>query len=129
MFILFSFHTLGFTWQWLYYVDIAFSSMQIVGHNSFYQFQIREFNDEFANANDYWIVQVLFLNSLLLHLRDSISTLKLIFQLRLLKCYILLFLMNNISNCMYGLEIIINWWKGKLSGSIACTRKQQPRFY
>ena len=24
---------------------------------------------------------------------------------------------------------IINWWKGKPSGSIACTRKQQPRFY
>ena len=22
-----------------------------------------------------------------------------------------------------------NWWKGKPSGSIACTRKQQPRFY
>jgi len=26
-------------------------------------------------------------------------------------------------------SIIINWWKGKPSGSIACTRKQQPRFY
>jgi len=25
--------------------------------------------------------------------------------------------------------VIINWWKGKPSGSIACTRKQQPRFY
>ena len=25
--------------------------------------------------------------------------------------------------------VIINWWKGKHSGSIACTRKQQPRFY
>jgi len=25
--------------------------------------------------------------------------------------------------------ILINWWKGKPSGSIACTRKQQPRFY
>jgi len=24
---------------------------------------------------------------------------------------------------------ILNWWKGKPSGSIACTRKQQPRFY
>jgi len=24
--------------------------------------------------------------------------------------------------------IILNWWKGKPSGSIACTRKQQPRF-
>ena len=24
---------------------------------------------------------------------------------------------------------LINWWKGKPSGSIACTRKQQPRFY
>jgi len=23
----------------------------------------------------------------------------------------------------------LNWWKGKPSGSIACTRKQQPRFY
>jgi len=25
--------------------------------------------------------------------------------------------------------LILNWWKGKPSGSIACTRKQQPRFY
>jgi len=25
--------------------------------------------------------------------------------------------------------IILNWWKGKPSGSIVCTRKQQPRFY
>jgi len=24
---------------------------------------------------------------------------------------------------------VINWWKGKPLGSIACTRKQQPRFY
>jgi len=24
---------------------------------------------------------------------------------------------------------LLNWWKGKPSGSIACTRKQQPRFY
>jgi len=24
---------------------------------------------------------------------------------------------------------ILNWWKGKPSGSIACMRKQQPRFY
>ena len=24
---------------------------------------------------------------------------------------------------------ILNWWKGKPSGSIACTRKQQPLFY
>jgi len=23
----------------------------------------------------------------------------------------------------------LNWWKGKPSGSIDCTRKQQPRFY
>jgi len=28
-----------------------------------------------------------------------------------------------------GRNVIINWWKGKPSGSIACTRKQQPRFY
>ena len=26
-------------------------------------------------------------------------------------------------------QILINWWKGKPPGSIACTRKQQPRFY
>jgi len=26
-------------------------------------------------------------------------------------------------------ERVLNWWKGKPSGSIACTRKQQPRFY
>jgi len=26
-------------------------------------------------------------------------------------------------------SFIINWWKGKPSGSIACTRKQQSRFY
>jgi len=26
-------------------------------------------------------------------------------------------------------RLIWNWWKGKPSGSIACTRKQQPRFY
>jgi len=26
-------------------------------------------------------------------------------------------------------HIALNWWKGKPSGSIACTRKQQPRFY
>jgi len=25
--------------------------------------------------------------------------------------------------------LALNWWKGKPSGSIACTRKQQPRFY
>jgi len=25
--------------------------------------------------------------------------------------------------------IVLNWWKGKPSGSIAYTRKQQPRFY
>ena len=25
--------------------------------------------------------------------------------------------------------ILLNWWKGKPSGSISCTRKQQPRFY
>ena len=25
--------------------------------------------------------------------------------------------------------LIKNWWKGKPSGNIACTRKQQPRFY
>jgi len=25
--------------------------------------------------------------------------------------------------------LLWNWWKGKPSGSIACTRKQQPRFY
>jgi len=31
--------------------------------------------------------------------------------------------------CMKVLVRIINWWKGKPSGSIACTRKQQPRFY
>jgi len=24
---------------------------------------------------------------------------------------------------------ILNWWNGNPSGSIACTRKQQPRFY
>jgi len=24
--------------------------------------------------------------------------------------------------------LVLNWWKGKPSGSIACTRKQQPRF-
>ena len=24
---------------------------------------------------------------------------------------------------------LLNWWKGKPPGSIACTRKQQPRFY
>jgi len=24
---------------------------------------------------------------------------------------------------------VLNWWKGKPSGSIACTRKRQPRFY
>ena len=24
---------------------------------------------------------------------------------------------------------VLNWWKGKPSGNIACTRKQQPRFY
>jgi len=23
----------------------------------------------------------------------------------------------------------LNWWKGKPSGTIACTRKEQPRFY
>ena len=28
--------------------------------------------------------------------------------------------------CLY---LTWNWWKGKPSGSIACTRKQQPRFY
>ena len=27
------------------------------------------------------------------------------------------------------LSCVLNWWMGKLSGSIACTRKQQPRFY
>ena len=26
-------------------------------------------------------------------------------------------------------EVLLNWWKGKPSGSIACTWKQQPRFY
>ena len=25
--------------------------------------------------------------------------------------------------------LLLNWWKEKPSGSIACTRKQQPRFY
>ena len=25
--------------------------------------------------------------------------------------------------------VYLNWWKGKPSGSIACTRKQKPRFY
>ena len=28
-----------------------------------------------------------------------------------------------------SVKLIENWWKGKPSGSIACTRKQQPRFY
>ena len=32
-------------------------------------------------------------------------------------------------NSSFLWEIILNWWKGKPSGSIACTRKQQPRFY
>jgi len=27
------------------------------------------------------------------------------------------------------LKMVWNWWKGKPSGSTACTRKQQPRFY
>jgi len=26
-------------------------------------------------------------------------------------------------------NVLSNWWKRQLSGSIACTRKQQPRFY
>ena len=26
-------------------------------------------------------------------------------------------------------DCMLNWWKGKPSGSIACTTKQQPRFY
>jgi len=25
--------------------------------------------------------------------------------------------------------VVLNWWKGKPSGSIACKRKQQPQFY
>ena len=29
----------------------------------------------------------------------------------------------------YTKRSFLNWWKGKPSGSIACTRKQQPRFY
>ena len=29
----------------------------------------------------------------------------------------------------YNDKCLLNWWKGKPSGSIACTRKQQPRFY
>jgi len=32
-------------------------------------------------------------------------------------------------NQSYGKHYVLNWWKGKPSGSIACTRKQQPRFY
>jgi len=27
------------------------------------------------------------------------------------------------------LVFMLNWWKGKPPGSIACTRKRQPRFY
>ena len=27
------------------------------------------------------------------------------------------------------ISVFLNWWKGKPSGSKACTRKQQPRFY
>ena len=37
---------------------------------------------------------------------------------------LILDLMWHNSFCLY-----INWWKGKPSGSIACTRKQQPRLY
>jgi len=33
-------------------------------------------------------------------------------------------------NCkLEQIFVIINRWKGKPSGSLACTRKQQPRFY
>ena len=34
-----------------------------------------------------------------------------------------------IIQCHSTLMYELNWWKGNLSGSIACTRKQQPRFY
>jgi len=30
---------------------------------------------------------------------------------------------------MFPFLFFINWWKGKPSGSINCTRKKQPRFY
>jgi len=36
---------------------------------------------------------------------------------------------KNVFSYLTGYFQIINWWKGKPSGSIACTRKQQPRFY
>jgi len=38
-------------------------------------------------------------------------------------------LMRLLRWCSSSLQIELNWWKGKPSGSIACTRKQQPRFY
>jgi len=40
-----------------------------------------------------------------------------------------------LNHCCYSFcnivpcKVQLNWWKGKPSGSIACTRKQQPRFY
>jgi len=33
------------------------------------------------------------------------------------------------NTCIWFFRLKSNWWKGKPSGSIACTRKQQPRFY
>jgi len=41
---------------------------------------------------------------------------------------------NVLTDCLKWCSMLrwmweLNWWKGKPSGSIACTRKQQPRFY
>ena len=76
-----------------------------------------------------WCLELYFwCNCLLYHKPSYLVVWGIILLLWHLQNYLVMFcaIRTDISR---KLKLVLNWWKGKPSGSIACKKKQQPRLY